>query len=248
MGMNPQDLQHEYYSTTAKDYDDKHLSHSDEHYLALNYLAGIIHFHNFESILDIGAGTGRAALFLREKNPRLKITSIEPVEALRMVGYAKGLSQAEMQDGDVYKLGFENSSFDLVCAFGVFHHLQHPAKALDEMKRIGKYAVFISDSNNLGQGGKISRGIKHTLYRLKLWNLAIFVKTRGKMYSISKDDGLAYSFSLFTLLKQLKSQYSVFFLSTVPSSRNLFNSASHLAILAVKSNSKSKLGTKNRFI
>jgi ubiquinone/menaquinone biosynthesis C-methylase UbiE len=237
MEINAQDLQKEYYSTTAKHYDNQHLLHGDEHYLALNYLDGIIRFYGYKSILDIGAGTGRAALFLRERNPSLEITSIEPVEALRMVGYAKGLSQSELQEGDVYELGFKDLSFDLVCAFGVFHHLQYPVMALDEMKRISKHAVFISDSNNLGQGSKISRMLKQVLYGLKLWNLAIFLKTKGKRYSISEEDGLAYSFSLFSLSKHLKSEYSSFFLSTVPSARNLFKSASHLAILAVKNNS-----------
>jgi ubiquinone/menaquinone biosynthesis C-methylase UbiE len=239
MEFNAQDLQKEYYSTTAKQYDNQHLQLDDEHYLALNYLDGIIRFHNFKSILDIGAGTGRAALFLRERNPSLEIISIEPVEALRSIGYAKGLNQVELRDGDVYKLDFSKSSFDLVCAFGVFHHLEYPVRALAEMKRISRHALFISDSNNLGQGKRLSRTIKQVLHALKLWNLSILVKTKGRKYTISEGDGLAYSFSLFSLLKHLKSEYNSYFLSTVPSGRNLFKSASHLAIFVVKKPIKS---------
>lgn len=234
MEISAQELQKEYYSKTAEEYDNQHLQHDDEHNLALNYLDGIIKFHNYKSILDIGAGTGRVALFLRERNPSLEITSIEPVEALRSVGYAKGLSQDELRNGDVYELDFGTSSFDLVCAFGVFHHLEYPLKALGEMKKTSRHAIFISDSNNLGQGGRILRTAKQVLHALKLLNLTILVKTKGRKYSISEGDGLAYSFSIFSLMKHLKTEYNSFFLSTVPSGQSLFKSASHLAIFAVK--------------
>ena len=228
------DLQKSYYATTANDYDNQHLLDKDEHFLALNYLAGLINFHGFTSILDVGAGTGRAALFLKEKDSKLKIVSVEPVKELREIGHAKGLKSLELLDGDVYNLNFENSSFDLVCAFGVFHHLQDPVAALEEMKRVSRYAIYISDTNNFGQGNRLSRFLKQALNTLNTWKFMVFVKNRGKMYSISEGDGLAYSFSLFSLFKHLKSNYSVFTLSTVPGGRNIYRTASHVAIFAKK--------------
>jgi len=80
MKRNEIDLQKSYYATTANNYDNQHLLDKDEHFLALNYLVGLINFHGFTSILDVGAGTGRAALFLNEKNSKLKIVSVEPVK------------------------------------------------------------------------------------------------------------------------------------------------------------------------
>jgi ubiquinone/menaquinone biosynthesis C-methylase UbiE len=234
MEMNPQELQKEYYATTARDYDNQHLLHGGEHFLALNYLDGIIKFNNFKSVLDIGAGTGRVAFFLQQRNPEIKVISIEPVKELRDIGHSKGLKNEELVDGDIYNLNFEDSSVDLICAFGVFHHLEKPFAALEEMKRVSSRAVFISDSNNFGQGNKSSRSIKQFFNALKIWRIIIALKTRGKMYSISEGDGLAYSFSVFNLLKKLDAQYSLYFLSTVPSTRNLYRSASHLAILAMK--------------
>jgi ubiquinone/menaquinone biosynthesis C-methylase UbiE len=227
-------LQKRYYATTASDYDNQHLLNADEHFLALNYLEGLINFHGFTSILDVGAGTGRAALFLKKINSELRIVSIEPVEELREIGHAKGLKPMELLDGDAYNLDFKNSSFDLVCAFGVFHHLQNPVAVLEEMKRVSKHAIFISDTNNFGQGNLLSRTIKQVLNSLKVWKFAVFVKNKGKMYSISEGDGLAYSFSLFNVLKHLKYNYSIFMLSTVPSGRNIYRTASHLAIFALK--------------
>lgn len=228
------DLQKRYYATTANDYDNQHLLDKDEHFLALNYLEGLINFHGFTSILDVGAGTGRAALFLNERNSELRIVSVEPVKELREIGHAKGLKPLELLDGDVYNLNFENSSFDLVCAFGVFHHLQDPVAALEEMKRVSTHAIFISDTNNFGQGNRLSRFLKQALNTLNIWKFMVFVKNRGKMYSISEGDGLAYSFSLFNIFKHLKSNYSVFTLSTVPGGRNIYRTASHVAIFAKK--------------
>ena len=228
------EIQKNYYAKTANIYDSQHLSDGDEHYLALNYLDGLIKFHNVRTILDIGAGTGRVAIFLKERNPAVKIISIEPIEELRNIGHSKGLKNSELLDGDVYCLPFEDSSFDLVCAFGVFHHLENPLGALKEMQRVSRNSIFISDSNNFGQGSTASRFIKQTLNTFKLWKLAVFIKTKGKKYSISAGDGLAYSFSTFTLFKDLKSNYSLYLLSTVPSNGNLYKSASHVAVFAQK--------------
>ena len=228
------DIQREYYASTSSDYDVKHLSHGDEHYLALNYMDALIKFNNFKSILDLGAGTGRAALFLKDRNPDLKILSVEPVKELREIGHTKGLSRTELIDGDIYDLEFANSSFDLVCAFGVFHHLDDPVAALNEMQRVSSNSVYISDSNNFGQGQTFSRMIKQILNFLRIWNFAVLVKTRGKKFTISEGDGLAYSFSLFSLIKYLESNHSIYFLSTVPSNKNLYRTANHLAIFAKK--------------
>lgn len=52
------------------------------------------------------------------------------------------------------------------------------------------------------------------------------------MNSISDGDGLVYFFSLFSIFKYLISNYSVFTLSTVPSGRNVYRTASHVAIFA----------------
>lgn len=225
------EIQKSYYAKTADAYDSQHLSHGDEHYLALHYLDGLIKFNNVKTLLDVGGGTGRVALFLKKRNPELKIISIEPVKELRDIGYSKGLQPSELLDGDVNSMPFENSSFDLVCAFGVFHHLENPLAALGEMQRVSRNSMFISDSNNFGQGSSASRLIKQILNTFKLWNLAVLIKTKGKRYSISEGDGLAYSFSIFSLIKSLKTTYSLYFLSTVPSGRNLYRSASHIASL-----------------
>jgi hypothetical protein len=103
------------------------------------------------------------------------------------------------------------------------------------MLRVASKAVFISDSNNFGQGGFLGRTVKQTLRSLRLWPLADFVKTRGKGYLISEGDGLAYSYSVFSNYEQISAScQSVHVLNTVPAGKNPYRSASHVALLGIK--------------
>ena len=69
--MNEVELQRQYYAQTAKNYDAMHLTHDLEHTLALHLLASYIEFYQIRSVLDVGAGTGRALLWLKQRFPDL---------------------------------------------------------------------------------------------------------------------------------------------------------------------------------
>lgn len=236
MTHDPIELQKKYYRETANNYDSMHLDENDEHFMSLHMLSGLIEFYKIRSILDVGAGTGRVAQFLGQKFPDLYIRSIEPIEALREIGYKKGLTSDELTPGDATSLEFKNGEFDLVCAFGVFHHLPNPKRALLEMKRVSSKYLFISDSNNFGVGNLVARTIKQILNALRLWKLAIFIKTKGKIYQVSEGDGIFYSFSIFDLFPLLNT-YKVFPISTSPSKGNIYKDASHVSIFAIKQKS-----------
>jgi len=75
------------------------------------------------------------------------------------------------------------------------HHIRKPALAVAEMLRVATKAIFLSDSNNFGHGSPLGRSIKQTIDLLGLWPLADWIKTKGKGYTISEGDGLAYSYS-----------------------------------------------------
>lgn len=231
MVPNPKEIQENYYQNSPQSYDSMHLQEGDEHFLSLHILSGLMEFYKVQSVLDVGAGTGRVALFLHQRFPNLRIISIEPVKALREIGYEKGLSRNELIEGDAVNLDFKDDEFDLVCAFGVFHHLPDPKMALSEMKRVSSQYIFISDSNNFGTGKTFSRTVKQVLNRLHLWKMIVFLKTRGRMYKISDGDGLFYSFSIFNLIPLLKN-YSVFPFSTSPSRGNIYRDATHVALFA----------------
>ena len=234
--QNEEKIQREYYAETAKKYDQFH-GGSSEHDFAFNIMLAAIDLYNFTSVLEIGSGTGRILTKLKIARPHLRVIGIEPSTELRDAGYTKGVSRSDLIDGDGYKLNFGDHSFDLVCEFAVLHHVREPAKVVAEMLRVAKSAVFISDSNNFGQGGKMLRTIKQLINMVKLWPVANWFKTKGKGYSISEGDGLAYSYSVFDNYKQIQVACDrVHVINTGPSSGiNPYRHSEHAALLGLKS-------------
>src|SRR5262249_22927753 len=142
------------------------------------------------TILDVGAGTGRLFQFFREQNLEFSIIGIEPSPAQRNIAYKKGVPPDKLIEGDATKLQFPENHFDFCTEFGVLHHIKDNARAVREMCRVASKGVFLSDSNNFGQGRLVSRSIKQSLRHLRLWKLAVTIKTRGKGYNYSDGDGI----------------------------------------------------------
>ncbi|MBF7730502.1 class I SAM-dependent methyltransferase [Pseudomonas sp. N040] len=229
------ETQRRYYAETASRYDSMHLDENDEHFFALSFMVGVIDYLGIQSILDIGSGTGRAVQFLKKIRPDLRVVGVEPVTELREIGYLKGLSTDELIDGDAKSLDFKSAEFDLVCEFGVLHHIKEPCLAVAEMLRVSNKAIFISDSNNFGQGSILARKIKQFINFVGLWKVADLIKTRGKGYTISEGDGLAYSYSVFNNYRQIQSFCkSVHILNTKDGLIDPYKTASHVALLGIK--------------
>ena len=225
-------IQRNYYGETAQRYDEMHAAERAEHDFALAFMLSMIGFIEIRSVLDIGSGTGRALLELRRACPDLRILGIEPSPELREIGYSKGLSEAELVDGDAQQLVFEDGAFDLVCEFGALHHIPKPQRAVSEMLRVASKAIFISDCNNFGQGGLLTRTVKQTLRALGLWPVADFLKTRGKGYLVSEGDGL---YSVFSDDPEISRRCErVHLLNTRPAGVNLYRSAGNVVLLGIK--------------
>lgn len=229
------EIQRAYYAATAQKYDELHLEKGGAHGLALQFMMSVLEGLDVKSILDIGCGTGRALVSISNKMPNVFAVGIEPSADLRNIGYSKGLPASQLIDGDGMNLSFPDDSFDMVCEFGALHHIPEPSKVVSEMIRVSRKAIFISDSNNFGEGGAAARLAKQAIDFLGLWPFANLIKTKGKRYSISEGDGLAYSYSVFNDYKQIeKACQSVHLLSTRNGGRNLYRSASHVALLGIK--------------
>ena len=228
-------LQREYYAGTASRYDEMHLAKDAEHKLASFLMLAAVDYLEIKSVLDIGSGTGRTLLFLKHHRPNLRILGVEPVRELWEVGHRNGLSPEQLVDGDALRLDFENEAFDLVCAFAVLHHVRRPETVVAEMLRASRKAVFISDSNNFGQGSFPARTLKQLINACALWRVADFFKTKGKGYTITEGDGLAYSYSVFYNHRQIRRQCrSVHLMNTKGEGPDLYRTAAHIALLGVK--------------
>jgi len=229
------DIQRSYYARTAGEYDHRHID-GREHKLALTFMIAAARDMEAASALDIGSGTGRAVLAFRRELPGVRAVGVEPVEELRRLGHAKGVPEDCLIAGDATALEFADRSFDIVCAFGALHHIPKPAAAIAEMLRVARKAIFVSDANNFGQGGAIARRVKQAINAVGLWPLADYIKTRGKGYTLSDGDGLAYSYSVFNDLPKIgQACRSVHLMNTSggDGEGNLYRTASHIAILGL---------------
>lgn len=228
--------QREYYARTAAHYDSMHLAGGDEHALALGLFAGIARARGVTSVLDVGAGTGRALDILAAELPGVALTGIEPVEALRKVGHDRGIPEAMLIDGDALNIAFPDNAFDYVIETGVLHHVPDPRRAVLEMARVARHGVLISDSNNYGQGSPAGRWTKRAIRAAGLWKAFVWATTKGRMSKWSESDGVFYSYSVFDDLEALKAKFPrVVMANTLPSaSVDLRFGAPHVVLLALR--------------
>src|SRR5262245_57331318 len=118
MPSHAEELQRTYYTNTTTAYDAMHASYEvDVHIFALGWLSSLIKTYKFSSLLDVGSGTGRCLKFMKDEGVPITVTGIEPVAELRAQGRQKGLSDAELIDGDALALPFSDASIDVVCSF-----------------------------------------------------------------------------------------------------------------------------------
>ena len=189
--------QRDYYAATAERYEALHVRAHDEHDLALAWLSGLLSHYDAGSVLDIGCGTGRAPLYLRRHQPGVRVLGVEPSAELRAVGHAAGIAADALVDGDATRLDYPDDSFDVVCEFGVLHHVQRPRVVIAEMLRVSRLGIFISDDNHFAAGSALNRVAKRSLGALGLWPAAYWLRSGGKGYRISEGDGLSYPYSVF---------------------------------------------------
>jgi len=228
-------LQRDYYAQTATQYDAMRTEEAAAFALATGVLCGVVPALGVSSILDVGAGTGATTRQLRDRLPGVRVVGLEPVQELREVGYRNGSSPEELVAGDATRLGYADGAFDLVCEFGALHHIPDPARAVGEMLRVARKAVFICDVNNFGQGGRLARRVKQLANTLGLWPLVDFIKTRGRGYTVSEGDGLFYSYSVFNQHAQLRAACSsLHFMNSNDAGPDIYRTAPGAIILGIR--------------
>lgn len=228
-------LQRSHWARKAATYDAEHSSR-DEHGRAAAWLAGAMVFHDWTSLLEVGAGTGRILEEVERRVPGARCVGVEPVDELRAAGHRRGLALEALAAGDGYALEFEDASFDVVAAFAVLHHVRRADLVVDEMLRVARNAIFISDCNNFGHGTRALRWTKNALRVARLWRPFRWTLTRGRGYDVSDGEGVSYSYSVFTSLPQVRSHCTeLYVLNTQPlRGSSWLTSASHVALLGLK--------------
>jgi len=128
-----------------------------------------------QKILDLGAGSGDFADFLTKKL-EVKVTCLDFSPAMRAVAKKK-FPKLEYLTASTMKLPFEDSSFEVVIASGLLHHLKAQEileKSLREIKRVlkpGGHFCYLDRSDT-----KIASLAEHIFAFLK----KIFSKIMGQ--------------------------------------------------------------------
>jgi ubiquinone/menaquinone biosynthesis C-methylase UbiE len=228
-------LQRAYYTNSASTYESMHVQGLGEHDLACAIMESLSAYHGCASVLDVGSGTGRVVARLRKNPAFTRVLGVEPVKALREVGHGNGIPADQLIDGDATELSFADDSFDLVCAFGVLHHVRQPRLVLSEMTRVAAKAIFLSDSNRFAGGAAYSRYMKLWLWKLGMWPIVDWIKTRGRGYSYSEGDGVAYSYSIFDDYKFLHLHFdNLMSFNLDGSGRSCLTEAPHIGLFGTK--------------
>jgi hypothetical protein len=125
------------------------LGYSDEwqnmqrHRLAAVDASHILRFIERDShVLDVGCGPASIILDIAELVPEGHATGVDVVgdqfDQARTSATKRGLVNLTLQQGDAYKLPFDDESFDIVYETYTLMHLAEPEKAVAEMKRVLK--------------------------------------------------------------------------------------------------------------
>lgn len=100
----------------------------------------------FDRVVEIGAGTGEHALFVRHKFGEYTLTDLDPdtldIARKKLSCCSNRRYAFEKQSGS--ELNFDNGTFDRLVASHVLEHIYQPHLAIKEWKRIVKNGGLIS--------------------------------------------------------------------------------------------------------
>ncbi|WP_421722814.1 ArsR/SmtB family transcription factor [Bauldia sp.] len=128
---------HSYFAANAEEWDTIRALHVAEDVVEAA-VAEALGSQSFDSLLDLGTGTGRMLELLHPLYSRA--VGIDASPDMLAVARANldraGITNAQVRLGDIYNLPLTRESFDLVVVHQVLHFLDDPERALAEAARI----------------------------------------------------------------------------------------------------------------
>ncbi len=125
-------------------------SQKEKYQESLNIAKAKFDFSQFETIIDVGCGTGALCSVLNQLD--LKVTGVDPAKRMLKIGEKKKENEKVnfVLGGTSTKLPFEDNSFDVSIASYVAHGLKKAErlKLYAEMSRISKKYVILYDYND----------------------------------------------------------------------------------------------------
>lgn len=141
---------------------------------------------NTRTIIDIGCGEGYPDQYLLARNPKIEIVGID-IDC-RAIDIAKRKnSAATYEEGDIYNLSYGEDEYDLALVLEVLEHLNDVGRAVEEVKRVARKAIFSVPQEPLFSlasfvsGNYVKSGGKHPDH-INFWNRDSFKKLLLKEY------------------------------------------------------------------
>ena len=118
----------------------------------------------YESLLDVGCGTGFLLDILAKQRPA-RYCGVDLSDEMIRMARNKQIEVAEFAVGSADKLPYPDESFDIVTCSQSFHHYPYPEQAMREAKRVLKPGglYILSDTGIGGIGAWIDN---HIIFRL----------------------------------------------------------------------------------
>jgi len=94
-------------------------------------------------ILEVGCGEGIVLEYLRRRHRGLRLDGVEP-DADALAAARLRNPDSLLVRGDAYDLGIASRAYDLVLCLEVLEHLEHPGRALAEVRRVARDGCILS--------------------------------------------------------------------------------------------------------
>jgi ubiquinone/menaquinone biosynthesis C-methylase UbiE len=103
---------------------------------------------DFQTILDVGAGTAQIPIALCQNHPNVRVVAIDMAQHMLRVGQGTveraGLAErVRLQLCDAKRMPFTDASFDGVMSNSIVHHIPEPFTVFKEMTRVVKSGGFL---------------------------------------------------------------------------------------------------------
>ena len=135
-------------TAAALRYDSARALPADTKRLWFEALTGVIPKDRIKKILDLGCGTGRFTAELGQ-HFNCEVIGVEPSAAMLNIARSQPAAGVEWKQGVAEKLPLENESVDLVFMSQVFHHLEKPELAFQEIHRVLAESGYLAVRNGM---------------------------------------------------------------------------------------------------
>ncbi|ADZ82054.1 class I SAM-dependent methyltransferase [Cellulosilyticum lentocellum] len=92
----------------------------------------------FETVLDVGCGTGSLLYEILDRKPQVKAVGVDFSEEMLKVARDKLPKRVELIQGDAEAIPFENKRFDVVVGSDILRYTTNPQLMIREMYRVLK--------------------------------------------------------------------------------------------------------------